>query len=45
MGHIFLIVALVLAFVIFREVICWYCKINERIALLEEIRNLLREGK
>ena len=34
-------VILVVIFLVFREFFCWYCKINERIALLTEIRNLL----
>jgi hypothetical protein len=36
---IVIVVSLVL-----REGICWYWKINERVALLEEIRNLLAKN-
>ena len=31
---------LLLAFVIFRELACWYWKINERIELLTEIKKI-----
>lgn len=31
----------IVVFLALREGICWYWKINERVALLEEIRNLL----
>ena len=32
---------LTIIFLVFREVFCWYWKINERIALMKEIRDLL----
>ena len=32
----------ILLFLIFREVVCWYWKINVRVKLLTEIRDLLR---
>ena len=38
------IVILVILFLVFRELFCWYWKINERVALLIEIRNLLAAG-
>lgn len=34
-----------LLFLIGREVVCWYLKINHRLDLLEEIRDLLKEAK
>ena len=34
-------VVLVVIFLVFREVICWYWKINRSVALLTEIRDLL----
>lgn len=34
-------IILVVVFLVFREVFCWYWKINEHVALLTEIRNLL----
>jgi hypothetical protein len=40
-----LLIALLVIFVIFlilREAVCWYWKINERISLLKEIRDLLK---
>lgn len=36
-----LVIAIVL-FLIFREIVCWYWKINQFVKLLEEIRDLLR---
>ena len=32
---------LIVAFLILREVFCWYGKVNERVALLKEIRDQL----
>jgi len=32
---------LVIIFLVLREVLCWYWKINERLAILEEVRDLL----
>jgi len=37
---IFILVS-ILIFLICREIVCWYFKINERVALLKEIRDLL----
>ena len=37
---IFLVIVLVI-FLVCREIFCWYWKINQRIALLTEIRDLL----
>jgi hypothetical protein len=34
--------SLLVLFLLFREVICWYWKINRHITLLTEIRDLLR---
>ena len=34
-------VVLLVIFLVFREFFCWYWKINERVALLTEIRNQL----
>ena len=39
-GLIALLIALIF-FLICRELVCWYFKINKRVALLSEIRNLL----
>ncbi len=43
-GLIFLAILIVL-FLVFRELVCWYWKINQNIALLTEIRDLLRERR
>jgi len=32
----------ILSFLMFRKINCWYWKINKNIALLEEIRDLLK---
>lgn len=37
---VFAVVAVII-FLVFREVFCWYWKINQNVALLTEIRNLL----
>jgi len=34
--------SVILLFLIFREVVCWYWKINERLRVLEETRDLVR---
>lgn len=39
---IFLIVTIVI-FLICRELVCWYWKQNEQVALLKEIRDLLKQ--
>mgnify|MGYP000666017073 CR=1 FL=1 len=31
----------ILLFLLFREILCWYWKINSRLAMLTEIRDLL----
>jgi hypothetical protein len=36
--------AVVLTFLIFREIVCWYWKINRGLELLVEIRDLLRQS-
>jgi hypothetical protein len=33
---------LLVVFLIFREVVCWYWKMNETVSLLKEIRDLLK---
>ncbi len=35
------IVVAIIVFLIFREIICWYWKINRNVELLTEIRDLL----
>ena len=40
---IFLLVALILIFIIIREVLCWYWKINERVSLMEKMVTLQSE--
>ena len=35
----------IILFLLGRELVCWYFKINHRLDLLEEIRDLLKEGK
>lgn len=37
--------AIILFFLLGREFMCWYWKINERVALLEDIKNLLMKNK
>ena len=39
------LVILVVIFLIFREVVCWYWKINQSLGLLTEIRDLLAAAK
>lgn len=42
-GAIFMVLVILLViFLVFREVFCWYSKINQRVALLTEIRDLLK---
>lgn len=41
-GIFLIIVISVVVFLIAREVVCWYWKINENVALLREIRDLLK---
>ena len=40
-GTLIFLICVVIIFLVFREVICWYWKINQNIALLTEIRDLL----
>ena len=40
---IVIIIALVVIFLLMRELNCWYWKINERVALMQEQNNLLRK--
>jgi hypothetical protein len=35
---------IIVVFIALREGVCWYWKINERVALLEEIRSLLAKN-
>lgn len=35
------LVALIILLLLLREVFCWYWKINQRVALLQEVRDLL----
>jgi hypothetical protein len=37
------IVVIIILFLLFREINCWYWKINERISLMEEQNSLLRK--
>jgi hypothetical protein len=40
------ILVILVVFLVFREVNCWYWKINKGLAVLEDIRDLLKqEGK
>ncbi len=40
--HLLIVLVVVLGlFLIFREIVCWYWKVNQAIALLTEIRNHL----
>ena len=41
---LFVVFAILVAiFLICREIVCWYWKINAQVALLTEIRDLLRQ--
>ncbi len=40
---VYVVVILVISLIL-REVVCWYWKINDIVALLTEIRNILRKG-
>jgi hypothetical protein len=40
-GFFIFAVVFVIIFLVFREVFCWYWKINQNVALLTEIRDLL----
>jgi hypothetical protein len=40
-GAVIFLVIVVIIFLVLREVVCWYWKINSSIALLTEIRDLL----
>lgn len=39
-----IILGSILIFFIFREVVCWYWKMNETVSLLTEIRDLLKSS-
>ena len=41
-GALIAIVVVLVIFFIARELVCWYWKINQQVALLTEIRDLLR---
>lgn len=38
-------VVIIIIFLICREIVCWYFKINERLSVLLEIRDLLRKSQ
>jgi hypothetical protein len=40
-GGLVLLLVLILVFLVLREAVCWYWKINKSLALLTEIRDLL----
>jgi hypothetical protein len=42
-GLIILLIIILFLFIIFRNLVCWYFKINERIELQTETNNLLRQ--
>lgn len=42
-NFIVVVAALIVAFLVLREFNCWYWKINEGLATLKEIRDLLKE--
>lgn len=42
-GIAFVLFAAISLFVILREFFCWYYKINKRVELMEEQRDLLKE--
>ena len=44
MALIYLVVVIVI-FLIFRELVCWYWKINASLEVLKEIRDLLKERR
>ena len=37
------LVILIVIFLVFRDLVCWYWKINYQVKLLEEIRNELKK--
>jgi hypothetical protein len=39
------VVIIVVLFLLFREIFCWYWKINERVSLLKEIRDTLQTSQ
>jgi len=39
------IITSIVLFFVFREVLCWYWKINEAVSVLKEIRDLLKPPK
>jgi hypothetical protein len=40
---IIVIIVFAVLFLIFREVVCWYWKINQRVQLLEEMKGLFTQ--
>ena len=40
-----IVVDVVVVFLLLREVVCWYYKVNQRVQLLTEIRNELRQAR
>ncbi|MDP2816090.1 MAG: hypothetical protein Q8O19_05365, partial [Rectinemataceae bacterium] len=40
-GFVIFAVVVIVIFLVCREIICWYWKINQQVALLTEIRDLL----
>jgi uncharacterized membrane protein YcjF (UPF0283 family) len=40
-----IVVVIVVLFLLFRELFCWYWKINERVSLLKEIRDTLQSSQ
>lgn len=44
-GLMLTLVVIMIIFLICREIVCWYFKINERLAVLQEIRDLLEFQK
>ncbi len=41
---VLVVIVMVVLFIVFRELVCWYWKINRTVALLTEIRDLLARG-
>lgn len=42
-GVVFILIIAIVAFLVFREVWCWYWKINEAIKLLQSIDESLKQ--
>ena len=43
--YFYYIIILFVIFMIFRELVCWYFKINERIRIFNEIKNEITKNK